>query len=143
MEEKPKKVDEPTRVVVEDEEAPILLQMFIFAAVLFVSSLISNCFPKSFPVPTPVIGLILLYLLLTTGIVKLRHVEKFGDFMIGLIGFLFVPSGIKLAGSLELLQHNGIQIICVIIISTIIMLVIVTYTAFIIIKISKKLRKQK
>ena len=41
----------------EHEPAPILQQMGIFACILFVSSLISPLFPKSFPVPTPVISL--------------------------------------------------------------------------------------
>lgn len=61
---------------VEHEPAPILQQMAIFATVLFVSSLISPLFPKSFPVPTPVIGLVLMYVLLASHIIKLYQVEK-------------------------------------------------------------------
>lgn len=34
------------------KSAPILIQMEIFAGVLFVASLISALFPKNFPVPT-------------------------------------------------------------------------------------------
>ncbi|QMU09192.1 CidA/LrgA family protein [Levilactobacillus suantsaii] len=102
--------------------------MGIFAAVLFVSSLISPLFPASFPVPTPVIGLILLYLLLATHIVKLHNVEKFGDFMISLIAFLFVPSGIQLAANLDILRTEGVQIVLVTLIATIILLVVVAYT---------------
>lgn len=99
------------RIIMKKEEkkkeAPILVQMGIFAAILFVSQLISNLFPKSFVVPTPLIGMILLYILLACHIVKLEQVEKFGDFMISLIAFLFVPSGIQLAGSLGLMKKKG------------------------------------
>ncbi|WP_061776306.1 CidA/LrgA family protein [Levilactobacillus senmaizukei] len=111
--------------------------MGIFAAILFVSSLISPLFPASFPVPTPVIGLVLLYILLASHIVKLRNVEKFGDFMISLIAFLFVPSGIQLAASLDILKTQGVQIVVVVLIATIVLLVVVAYTAALLIRIRK------
>lgn len=121
------------------KEAPILVQMGIFAAILFVSQLISDLFPKSFVVPTPLIGMILLYVLLATHIVKLEQVEKFGDFMIGLIAFLFVPSGIQLAGSLGLMKQEGIQDVAVIILATIILLVVITCVGAAFIAIHHKL----
>ncbi|XOQ61976.1 MAG: hypothetical protein ACFWTW_07385 [Lentilactobacillus parabuchneri] len=88
--------DKSNTTQAETKDAPILVQMGIFAGVLFVSSLISPLFPPTFPVPTPVIGLVLLYLLLTFHIVKVEWVDKFATFMIGMIAFLFVPSGIQL-----------------------------------------------
>ncbi len=112
----------------EKKDAPILIQMGIFAGVLFVSSLISPLFPASFPVPVPVIGLVLLYLLLTLHIVKVEWVEKFANFMISMIAFLFVPSGIQLTASLDIMKSQGIQIIVAIVISTVILLVVVAYT---------------
>ncbi len=123
------------------KEAPILVQMGIFAAILFVSQLISNLFPKSFVVPTPLIGMILLYILLACHIVKLEQVEKFGDFMISLIAFLFVPSGIQLAGSLGLMKKEGLQDVIVIIISTIILLAVIAYVGAFFIEVHHKLFK--
>lgn len=117
-----------TETAEEEQASPILIQMGIFAAILFVSSLISPLFPATFPVPTPVIGLVILYILLATHIVKLRNVEKFGDFMISLIAFLFVPSGIQLAANLDILKAEGVQIVIVALISTIVLLVVVAYT---------------
>lgn len=119
------------------KEAPILVQMGIFAAILFVSQLISNLFPKSFVVPTPLIGMILL----ACHIVKLEQVEKFGDFMISLIAFLFVPSGIQLAGSLGLMKKEGLQDVIVIIISTIILLAVIAYVGAFFIGVHHKLFK--
>ncbi|GHP15176.1 murein hydrolase transporter LrgA [Lentilactobacillus fungorum] len=110
-------------------ELPILGQMGSFSVILFAASLISPLFPKAFPVPAPVIGLIILYLLLVTHLVKLEWVERFADFMIGFISFLFVPSGIQLATSLDILKNQGLQLITIIVISTIILLVVIAYTA--------------
>lgn len=123
------------------ESAPILVQMGIFATVLFVSSLISSLFPPSFPVPTPVIGLVLLYLLLVLKIVKVEWVDSFSGFMISMIGFLFVPSGVSLASSLDIMKAQGLQIVAVVIISTVIMLVVTTYIAMFLISLRKKLTK--
>ncbi|KRL95389.1 effector of murein hydrolase LrgA [Levilactobacillus hammesii DSM 16381] len=112
-----------------EQPTPILGQMSIFAAILFVASLISPLFPASLPVPTPVIGIVILYTLLATHILKLRNVEKFADFMISLIAFLFVPAGVQLAASLDILKAQGLQITAVVLIATIVMLVLVSYTA--------------
>ena len=123
----------------EKKAAPILVQMGIFAAILFVSALISSLFPKSFVVPTPLIGMIILYILLATHIVKLEQVEKFGDLMISLIAFMFVPSGVQLAGSLDLMKREGLQEIIVSVLATIIILVVIAYVGALVIKIHQKL----
>ncbi|HAT54236.1 MAG TPA: hypothetical protein DCW31_03165 [Lactobacillus sp.] len=112
------------------QHAPILIQIGIYATILFLSWLISEwgakTFPK-FPLPTPVVGLVLLYGALTLHIVKVEWVEDLGAFLISIIGFLFVPSGIQLAGTLGILQNEGWKLIVVIIISTVILLVSVAY----------------
>lgn len=109
--------------------APLLVQLGIYTVILFVANAISSLFPASFPVPAPVIGLILLYLLLTFHIIKLEWVDSVGSFLIGIIGFLFVPSGISLAANLKIMQQQGWQLILVIALSTIILLVVIAYTA--------------
>ena len=110
------------------KSAPILVQMFIYATILFASQIISDLMPKSFPVPTPVIGLVLLYLLLTFHLIKVEWVDSFGSALISLISFMFVPSGISLAANLKIMETQGVQLVIVIIASTIILLVVVAYT---------------
>ncbi|KRM75431.1 CidA/LrgA family protein [Secundilactobacillus collinoides] len=126
----------------EHEPAPILQQMAIFACVLFVSSLISPLFPASFPVPTPVIGLVLMYVLLASHAIKLYQVEKMADFLISLIAFLFVPSGVQMANSLNVFTDDGaltgVMLIVVIVLATIILLVVIAYTTACFMWISRK-----
>ena len=113
----------------ETKSAPVLFQMMIYAAILFVSQMISSVMPASFPLPTPVIGLVLLYTLLTAHIIKIEWVDSFGSAMISMIGFLFVPSGISLAANLDIMKSQGVQLVLVILLSTIILLVVTAYTA--------------
>lgn len=124
------------------KHAPFLVQIGIYSAILFVSSILSSLFPPSFPVPTPVIGLVLLYLLLTFKIIKLEWVDQLASFLISIIGFLFVPSGISLAGSLDIMKAQGVQIIVIVVISTIIMLVVTTYVAKYVMKAFNLLEKK-
>ncbi|GKS81208.1 murein hydrolase transporter LrgA [Ligilactobacillus pabuli] len=113
----------------ETKSAPILFQMMIYAAILFISQMISSMMPASFPVPTPVIGLVLLYVLLTAHVIKIEWVDSFGSAMISMIGFLFVPSGISLAANLDIMKAQGVQLVLVILLATIILLVVTAYTA--------------
>ena len=57
--------------------------------VLFVSKIIESFIP--FPMPASVIGLVLLFILLSAGVIKLRQVEGVGTALTNNIGFLFVP----------------------------------------------------
>ncbi|NVY96572.1 CidA/LrgA family protein [Lactobacillus sp. DCY120] len=124
------------------KSAPIIIQMMIYAVILYVSQIISQSVPKSFPLPTPVIGLVLLYLLLTFHIVKLEWVDSFASVLIDLIGFLFVPSGIALAANLDIMQHEGIKLVLVIIIATIVLLVVTAYTTRFLLGIQHKMTKK-
>ncbi|KRK59580.1 LrgA family protein [Limosilactobacillus antri DSM 16041] len=89
--------------------------------------------------PTPVIGLVLLYLLLTLRIVKLEWVEGLGMFLISLIGFLFVPSGIQIANDLGILKREGLQILLVILVATVVLLVVTAYVTRLVIAIHKRI----
>ncbi|EGS38755.1 LrgA family protein [Limosilactobacillus oris F0423] len=123
------------------KETPIIVQCGIYAIILFVAQLISSLFPASFSVPAPLIGMILLYILLSTHVIKLHQVEKLGDFMLGLIAFLFVPSGIQLAGSMQLMKTEGVKDIVVSIIATLILLIIICFIEAALIRLHARLAK--
>lgn len=64
------------------------------------------------------------------------------DFLISLIAFLFVPSGIQMANSLNVFTDGGamtgVMLIVTIILATIILLVVVAYTTAGFMAISRK-----
>ncbi|WEV70731.1 CidA/LrgA family protein [Lactobacillus sp. ESL0785] len=121
------------------QSAPLLFQMLIYATILFVSQLISEMMPKNFPVPTPVIGLVLLYVLLTAHVIKIEWVDSFGSALISLISFMFVPSGISIAANLDIMKAQGVQLVLVILLSTVILLVVTAYTTRALLWLKKKL----
>ncbi|WP_218924897.1 CidA/LrgA family protein [Lactobacillus terrae] len=133
---------ESPNVEAKKEPSNILIQIFIYSGILFLSNILSHFMPASFPVPVPVWGLIILYVLLTTNVIKLHQVEQTSKFLIGIMGFLFVPSGIQMYKSLDLLANDGVKLMIAIIISTIVLLIVIAFTARILIAIGKKIRKE-
>lgn len=121
----------------QKKSAPIFIQLSIYAAILLVSQLISDLLPKSLPIPSTVIGLILMYLLLTSHLIKLEWVDSLASLLISMIGFMFVPSGISLAANLGIMKAEGLQLVIVICLSTIIMLVVVTYVTSLILNLER------
>lgn len=103
------------------------IQVLTIAAVLYVSKIIESFVP--FPMPASVIGLVLLFILLCTGVVKLGQVESVGTALTNNIGFLFVPAGVSVINSLPLLSQHPILIILLIIISTLLLLICVGYVS--------------
>ena len=94
----------------------IFQQALTIAVILLISKIIESFMP--IPMPASVIGLVLLFIALCTGIVKLGQVETVGTALTNNIGFLFVPAGISVINSLPILKQSPILIILLIIIST-------------------------
>ena len=76
-----------------------------------------------------VIGLVLLFILLCTGVVKLGQVEGVGTALTNNISFLFVPAGISVINSLPILSQHPILILLLIIISTLLLLICVGFVS--------------
>lgn len=79
--------------------------------------------------PASVIGLVLLFILLCTGVVKLGQVEGVGTALTNNISFLFVPAGISVINSLPILSQHPILILLLIIISTLLLLICVGFVS--------------
>ncbi|ERI95590.1 LrgA family protein [Clostridiales bacterium oral taxon 876 str. F0540] len=75
------------------------------------------------PIPGSVIGMILLLLGLTSGIIKLKHIEETSDFLLNHLAFFFVPAGVGIISSLDVMKGNWIPIFTIILISTIVVMV--------------------
>jgi holin-like protein len=79
------------------------------------------------PIPGTVIGLIILFLGLSFGIVKMEMIEDICDVLISHMSFLFVPAGVGLITSLEILKSNAISFSVIILISTVVVWVVTAY----------------
>ncbi len=79
-----------------------LHQALIIAAVTFAAELIKFLIPL--PIPASIYGLILLFTLLKTGILKLSQIEDVGGLLLELMPLLLVPASVSFINSLDAIQ---------------------------------------
>ena len=70
------------------------------------------------PIPGAVIGLILLFLGLQIGIVKVEMIEELCEFLLSNMSFFFIPAGVGLMKAFGVLKGKWIPFTVIIVIST-------------------------
>ncbi|GIM27694.1 LrgA family protein [Clostridium polyendosporum] len=70
------------------------------------------------PVPGNIIGMLLLLLLLLTNIIKVNQVETIAKFFLDHLAFFFVPAGVGLLASLNILKDSWGKILLVCLLTT-------------------------
>ena len=79
------------------------------------------------PIPGTVLGLIFLFLALSFGIVKTEMIEDICEVLISHMSFLFVPAGVGLMTSFDMLKGKVMAFSIVIVISTIVVWIVTVY----------------
>ena len=77
-------------------------QAAILAAITFLAEIIKYLLPL--PVPASIYGLILLFLLLKSGVLKLEQVEDVGGFLLEVMPVLLVPPSVSFLTALDAIQ---------------------------------------
>ncbi|MFL0268456.1 CidA/LrgA family protein [Candidatus Clostridium radicumherbarum] len=100
------------------------------SAIILVICLLGEMINKIIEIPIPgnVIGMVLLLIFLSTGIIKLRHIDKVSDFLLDHLAFFFVPAGVQILTSFDILRGSLFSILVIIFISTIVVLVVTGFT---------------
>ena len=92
-----------------------------------------------YSVPGSIYGLILMFVLLFTGILKVEHVKETGEFLIEIMPLMFIPAGVGLLTSWSLLQSFLVPLLVITVVSTfIVMIVTGKVTDFLISRKEKK-----
>lgn len=77
------------------------------------------------PIPGNVIGVVLLFTLLATGVIKLKHVETAADFLLKHLVFFFVPIAVGLMEWGGVFYDYGLILLAAIVISAVLPLLTV------------------
>lgn len=77
-------------------------QLAVIIAVCFAGEAVKFILP--FPVPGSIYGMVIMFVLLITGAVKLEKVETVADFLVDCMPLMFVPGGVGLIKSWSTLQ---------------------------------------
>ncbi len=93
-------------------------QLMIILGISFAGELMNHFLP--FPLPASVYGLILLFLCLLTGIVKLHQVEDTAQYLIAVMPIFFIEPSVGLMESLGLVGNSILTIFLAALLSTIV-----------------------
>lgn len=95
-------------------------QFLAILAVTFLGEIIKVAVPL--PIPAGIYGLILLFLALMTGIVKLSQVKETADFLIEIMPIMFIPAAVGLLDSWDVLEPVWGKILMITVISTVLVM---------------------
>lgn len=112
-------IDIPTTVIVL---IMVILQLAVLFTFLAAGELV--VWLTGVPVPSSIIGMLLLTLALKLRIVRLRHVEGVADFLVSNLGFFFVPAGVALMGCFDLVEGQWGVVIAASAVSTVIVIAV-------------------
>ena len=102
------------------------IQLGIIFGICFISQIIEALLPFAFP--ATVIGLILSFILLLFKILKIKHIQKVSDFLLGNMAILFVPAGVNIINYLDVLKETFIPVIVICVVSTIVTFAVTAYS---------------
>jgi holin-like protein len=104
----------------------IMLQILFIHIFLFLGSAVKAIVP--IPIPAAMVGLLLLFLSLLLGIVKLEWVEQGGNWLLAELLLFFIPSAVGIVNYEEMLSWQGFISVLLIGLST---FIVIGSTAFI------------
>ena len=96
-------------------------QLFIIIIVSLVGELLHFLIPL--PVPASIYGLVIMFLLLETGILKAEKVKDVSSFLLGIMPIFFIPPCVGFINAFPLMKQYGIQFMVIGIGTTILVMV--------------------
>lgn len=101
-------------------EGGLLMKLFrellIILIIFFVGEITSKVL--HLPIPGNIIGMLLLLMLLLTNTIKVSQVETIAKFFLDHLAFFFVPAGVGLLASLNILKDSWGKILLVCLLTT-------------------------
>lgn len=116
-------------------------QLVIILSIWVIGEYISSFIQGIILIPGSIVGMLLLFLLLQFKVLDLSSIENVSGFFLDNMAIFFIPAGVSLIKSLDLIRENILVLLLVICLSTL----IVMYTTGIIVEkmIKKKEEGQK
>lgn len=111
-------------------------QLMIIMLFSFLGEILNHIIPL--PIPASIYGMILLFLALTTKIIKLDQVEETAEYLLSIMLIFFVPASVGIMDTFLEHQSSMLPIIIIVIVSTIVVIITTGLVSQFIIKITHK-----
>jgi holin-like protein len=102
----------------------------------FIGEILAYFIP--FPIPASIYGIIILFVCLNLGIIKLSQVNETGKFLIEIMPIMFIPAAVGIIENWETMHDSILKYIILLIVSTIVVMVCSGIVTQFVIKLDKK-----
>lgn len=119
----------------------LIKQFTIIFSIYSISDILSKTL--KLPIPGNVIGMILLFFLLLTGIIKENHIDEASNILISNMALLFIPGTLAIMDEYKYVKDEIIPFVIICIFMTLIIMISTGVFAQFLEKIFSKLRKSK
>ena len=114
----------------------IMLQLAIIFSLCLLGEAIAYILP--FPFPAGVISMLLVFLVLLSGQLKVYHIRKQTDFLLDNMAFFFIPAAVSIMDNLHYMQGKLVQIVLICFISTVTTFFITAWSVQLTIRLQNK-----
>ena len=101
-------------------------ESILLLSIYFAGEILSKLL--NLPIPGSIVGMILLFVLLTSNIIKVEKVENLANFFLDHLAFFFIPASVGLMTSFASLKGSIFKIILLCILTTIIVIAVTGLT---------------
>jgi len=115
----------------------LLKQLLIILVICFIGEAVHTLL--KIPIPGNVIGMVLLFICLCTGIIKIEMISEVSKFFLDNLAFFFIPAGVGLVTCKALIKTTWPALLVIIIVTTVIVALTTGYT----VQLLRKDRKSK
>ncbi|MBR1591752.1 MAG: CidA/LrgA family protein [Ruminococcus sp.] len=88
----------------------------------FVGEILNKIIPL--PIPASIYGIVLLFTALETKLIKLRDIEKTGQFLIDIMPVMFIPAAVGLLESWGIVKSSILEYLTVMAVSTVLVMAV-------------------
>ena len=117
-----------------------LRQFIIILVISFIGELLKYILPL--PVPASIYGMVILFVGLLTGLIKLENVREAGRFLIEIMPIMFIPAGVGVMASWGVLSPILVPVAVIIVVALISVMAVTGRLAQMIIRFDKKKEKK-
>ncbi len=118
-----------------------LLQFLLIGAFYYLGELLHELIPL--PIPAAVYGLVLLFAVLCSGLLKLEHIEKTADFLLAIMPLMFIPPAVGIVNLLDILADSWWKIVIICIATTFTTIAITGHTAQALVRLRQRIARRR
>ena len=116
-------------------------QIGLIATISFISELLHYFLPL--PIPASVYGMVILFVSLCLGIIKLPQVEDVADWMLSIMPIFFIAPSVGLINSFDSIKGQVLALVTICFVSTVVVTALTGLIAQVIIRVQKKRKEGK